>query len=657
MIGKIKVGTGFRGALDYNMREEKGDLIFSNMSGKTSRELAAEFGTIRSLRPNVSRAVFHTSINAAPGESITTDQWRAIGERVLSEMGFTDNQALIFQHTDTDHSHIHIVANRIKNDGGLVSDAKDFKRIDSVMRGIEKDFGLQAVESSSESQRRAPSKNMIEKFTRTGEVPTITQLQQLCDAAAHECGSISDYEKRLQLAGVELIPFVQMEGAKLSGLMYRLGDVVMKGSDLGKKYSPSGLAKNGVTYDKDRDYAAISACIEREKSRVSRANELTANDGIASSSDRAVDGRDAANVEADQRDRSALGEARSATPEGREKQTVDARELGRSSGTESEIERVSRLVQVAAQPAKERDLSEKTTAWKAQRDALGAASYSVIMREKSGKTRTLDEAYSGEQIEKMLPSLRTYEQRGRDILIRPYHEKHRYITLHGIDAARLDALKLAGYSPSLVMSAAHKKVDITLQVARADDAATEEAAAAISEQFNADRYDIDAPLPAAGFKIRDAENQRVVARLIEAARIACRKTLDMIAAALSRRDDTAAKARSAAEQAKRRTIILDPTQHPLAGQIRQYMQLAREFLMKEPRSSMNDIDVKVAKEMLKDGLARDEVEKPIAAASPGAIAYGVVATQYAREILDKAIDAGGGGGISASPRPRYRGPQ
>jgi hypothetical protein len=56
-----------------------------------------------------------------------------------------------------------------------------------------------------------------------------------------DCRTFTDYVGRLDAVGVEVIPTVQLNGAKLSGLMYRLDNTLMKGSDLGKGYSPARL--------------------------------------------------------------------------------------------------------------------------------------------------------------------------------------------------------------------------------------------------------------------------------------------------------------------------------------------------------------------------------------------------------------------------------
>ena len=267
MIAKAVKGKGFRGALEYDLTKEQGRVIDKNMAGENPRELAAEFGEIRKLRPNLGKAVLHVSLSAAPGEKLTDEQWREIGKRYMDGMGLEQNQFVITRHTDTEHEHIHILANRIRFDGSVTSDSQDYKRQEAIMRELERDYGLQRVAPSIEAERKAPTKGEIEGGIRTGQPSAKQQLQQLCDGAAKNCRSFTEYQERLEAVGVELVPVAQLEGAKLSGLSYRLDGVTMKGSDLGKGYSAAGLAKRGVTYEQDRDFAAVRRSIERDTAR------------------------------------------------------------------------------------------------------------------------------------------------------------------------------------------------------------------------------------------------------------------------------------------------------------------------------------------------------------------------------------------------------
>ncbi len=267
MIAKAKVGSGFRGALEYDLQEGKSDLLETNLAGETLRAMAQEFGEVRQLRPNLGKAVFHASVSAALGEHLTNAQWVAIAHRALDGLGLTDNQYVITRHTDTEHEHIHLLANRITFGGEVVNDWQFKRRLEPLMREIERDYGLRAVAPSQEAARKAPTQGEIEYARRTGEPSLKHQLQDLCEAAMQDCRSLSHYIQRLEAVGVDVIPTVQLQGAKVSGLMYRLADTVMKGSDLGKAYSPVGLAKKGVTYEQNRDFATVERCREREAHR------------------------------------------------------------------------------------------------------------------------------------------------------------------------------------------------------------------------------------------------------------------------------------------------------------------------------------------------------------------------------------------------------
>jgi len=267
MIAKAIKGRGFRGALDYDLNKEQGRVIDTNMSGSTPRELAREFGEIRKLRPKLGKAVLHVSLSAAPGEHLSDEQWKQIAGRYLVGMGLEKNQYLVTRHTDTEHEHIHLLVNRIRFDGSVTSDSHDYRRHEVLMRAIERDYSLQRVHSSKEVERHAPTKGEIEEGLRTGVPSTRQLLQQLCDSAVKDCASFSQYAERLQAVGVTLVPVTQLEGAKMSGLSYVLDGVMMKGSDLGKGYSPMGLSKRGVSYVKERDAAAVSRCLEHSADR------------------------------------------------------------------------------------------------------------------------------------------------------------------------------------------------------------------------------------------------------------------------------------------------------------------------------------------------------------------------------------------------------
>ena len=254
MIAKLVKGKGFRGALEYDLREQKGHILDTNMGGDNPRELARELGAVRALRPNLTKAVCHVSISLPPEEKLTDAQWKEVAGKYLEEMGFKDSQFVVTKHTDTQHPHIHILANRVSMSGEVVSDSRDYQRQEAIMRRLEREYGLKEVTPSREAERRAPTKGEIECAVRTGKPSAKMALQTLVDKALHNQPDYADFARRLDKAGVEVLPNVASTG-RISGVSYKYNDIIMKGSDLGKGYSWVGLQKRGLTYEQDRSPA------------------------------------------------------------------------------------------------------------------------------------------------------------------------------------------------------------------------------------------------------------------------------------------------------------------------------------------------------------------------------------------------------------------
>lgn len=273
MIGKQTKGRGFRGALNYVLSKEGAQLIGGNMLGDTARELASEFAETRKLRPNVKRAVYHASLSLPHGETLTDDKWRQVSTDYMDKMGFKNSQFVIVKHTDSAHSHVHIIASRISLNGKVVSDSKDYQRSESILRGFEKEYGLTPVTPSRESLRRGPSRGELETMVREGIPSTKLKLQMMIDHASRDRPSMNQLFERLEASKVEVIPNVAKTG-HISGISFRLDGELMKGSDLGRGYSWNGLLKKGITNDLNPSQVARSRAGSQHPADTRKATSL-----------------------------------------------------------------------------------------------------------------------------------------------------------------------------------------------------------------------------------------------------------------------------------------------------------------------------------------------------------------------------------------------
>ncbi|MEG4026397.1 relaxase/mobilization nuclease domain-containing protein [Microcoleus sp. S13C4] len=269
MIGKQIKGTGFRGCLNYVLGKKDAALIGGTMCGQTPEELAAEFAIARQLRPNLKVAVFHATLSVDSTEKLEDSEendqrWLAIAANYMKAMEFDNNQYAVVKHSDTEHDHIHIVASRICLDGGVVDDSWDYYKSQETIRQLERNYNLETVTPSWETDKRAQTTGEHRQLKSKGNKSVRVQLQDLIDEVTQDNPSMPEFVERLQQQAVEVQ--VTLTGIGFSqGISYNLDGVALSGTQLGRAYTFSGLQKHrGVSYDKGRDNALIEALMQSQ---------------------------------------------------------------------------------------------------------------------------------------------------------------------------------------------------------------------------------------------------------------------------------------------------------------------------------------------------------------------------------------------------------
>jgi hypothetical protein len=269
MIGKQIKGTGFRGCLNYVLGKKDAALIGGTMCGQTPEELAAEFAIARQLRPNLKVAVFHATLSVDSTEKLEDSEendqrWLAIAANYMKAMEFDNNQYAVVKHSDTEHDHIHIVACRICLDGGVVDDSWDYYKSQETIRQLERNYNLETVTPSWETDKRAQTTGEHRQLKSKGNKSVRVQLQDLIDEVTQDNPSMPEFVERLQQQAVEVQVGLTRTGIGFStGISYNLDEVALSGTQLGKAYTFCGLQKHrGVSYDKGRDNALIEALMQ-----------------------------------------------------------------------------------------------------------------------------------------------------------------------------------------------------------------------------------------------------------------------------------------------------------------------------------------------------------------------------------------------------------
>ncbi|MEO0373973.1 MAG: relaxase/mobilization nuclease domain-containing protein [Cyanobacteria bacterium P01_A01_bin.17] len=240
MIGKSSKGRGFYGTFRYVLEEGQAEkdkdahIIGGNMMGSDARELSKEAGEIRRIKPEIKQPVWHVSLSFPPGEMLTDAQMQQASDRFLAEMGLPldRHQHLYVRHHDTEHAHVHLVVNRISDEGKVFDLHNDYYRIQSATRKLEQELGLQVTPERGANH----ADHLREHITETAQ-----QYPHLNDFCAH-------------LTASGITPVFTIRRGKLSGLSYRYERSETRGSKLGNAYSFQGLQRHlGIHYDPARD--------------------------------------------------------------------------------------------------------------------------------------------------------------------------------------------------------------------------------------------------------------------------------------------------------------------------------------------------------------------------------------------------------------------
>lgn len=275
MIGKISKGSSFSGVLRYlenKVSQRVGIRLGSNMYGESEKQLSKEFDIVASQRPNLSKPVLHASINLAPEEKLSDKQFMQIADKYMKEMGFSDNQYLVYRHFDREHEHIHIVANRVTTAGKTVTDRNDFQRTEEILRSLEKEYGLKQVENSIESKTKQLSKGQVEYFRRTGEVPARTQIALIIDDSLKNRPSLPKFIDDLHKSGVNVV--FHSNNQKVFGISYELEGISFKGSNIGRGYTWSKIQKQ-IHYEHEKELNNLCRTSSRGEKENIRGSDIS----------------------------------------------------------------------------------------------------------------------------------------------------------------------------------------------------------------------------------------------------------------------------------------------------------------------------------------------------------------------------------------------
>ncbi len=143
MICKIVQGGGFGGAIDYVMSKDGAELLDAkDVRSNDPKLVAKDFEMISNQNKRVKKPVVHFSVSFHKDDAvkITNDKMKAIANKLIDGMGFSNAQYIVVKHTDAAHPHFHIVTSKVDLDINTISDKHNFLKLNKLRVEIEKEY-------------------------------------------------------------------------------------------------------------------------------------------------------------------------------------------------------------------------------------------------------------------------------------------------------------------------------------------------------------------------------------------------------------------------------------------------------------------------------------------------------------------------------------
>ena len=237
MTAKILTRQSFSRATNYVFKDGRSEVIDSKgIMAADPLSAAASFKVQAMLRPEIKSPVGHICISFHPDDTprLTNDLMVELCDAYMKGMGIKDTQFLLVRHYDTKHPHMHLVFNRIDDNGKLISDRMWYVKNEKVCKQIKTEYGL----TFSKGKQNVNLDRLRPEDRRRYEM-----YYDVKNALA-EATSFTDFQIRLEDVGIKTVFKRSSKSGELQGITFKRDGYSIKGSKLDRSLSLIRIMKS-----------------------------------------------------------------------------------------------------------------------------------------------------------------------------------------------------------------------------------------------------------------------------------------------------------------------------------------------------------------------------------------------------------------------------
>lgn len=234
MIGKVMKRAAFKGCVNYVMNKQDAKLLAADgvLLGNVNN-IVQSFNAQRLMKPNIKHPVGHISLSYSPDDEkrLTNGAMVTLAKEYMENMGVKDTQYILVRHFDNGNPHVHLVYNRIDNNGKVISDKNDRYRNEAVCKKLKDKYGL----------TYGKGKDKVKQQKLRGKDKTKYQVSNAVKDALSKSTNWTDFEKLLKEKGIVLSYKYKGRTNEIQGISFTKGEVTFKGSEVDRSFSYSKI--------------------------------------------------------------------------------------------------------------------------------------------------------------------------------------------------------------------------------------------------------------------------------------------------------------------------------------------------------------------------------------------------------------------------------
>ena len=268
MVANIRSGASPGGALRYNKekldKDEAEVLFWQKMLEPFDKYGRMDVDAcMDSFRPyleanrRTTSTVFHASLNPSPEDRLTDEQLREIAQEYMQKMGYGDQPYIVFKHKDIDREHLHVVSQRVDEQGRKLPHDFEARRSMEILRDLECKYGLQPSVKGQELTDREGLRKV--NYPEGNVKQQISSVVRSC-LRNYKCSSYGEFRTLLERFNVSVEERTgTIGGRNYAGIIY--GALTDDGYGIGTPIKSSRIGK-------DVGYKALQKYYEKSKEKL-----------------------------------------------------------------------------------------------------------------------------------------------------------------------------------------------------------------------------------------------------------------------------------------------------------------------------------------------------------------------------------------------------